>query len=73
MDPGAHRRHPKLGVRATAGVRWSPLPGDQQDRSGTGTRIPVRWEEYGIGIAHLDDERRELLTMEQLSKRLPDV
>jgi hypothetical protein len=36
-------------------------------------RIAARWQEYGIGIPYLDDERRELLTMEQLSKRLPDV
>jgi 4-hydroxy-3-polyprenylbenzoate decarboxylase len=37
------------------------------------SRVAARWEEYGIGIPYLDDERRELLTMEQLSKRLPDV
>jgi UbiD family decarboxylase len=37
------------------------------------SRIAARWEEYGIGIPYLDDERRELLTMEQLSKRLPEV
>ncbi|BBZ37942.1 decarboxylase UbiD [Mycobacterium conspicuum] len=37
------------------------------------SRIAARWQDYGIGIPYLDDERRELLTMEQLSKRLPDV
>lgn len=37
------------------------------------SRIAARWAEYGIGIAYLDDERRELLTMERLSKRLPEV
>lgn len=57
----------------SAGVGWPPLPGHQQDRSRPGTRIAARWDEYGIGIPYLDDERRELLTMEQLSKRLPDV
>jgi hypothetical protein len=36
-------------------------------------RIAARWEEYGIGIPYLDDERRELLTMEHLSKRLSEV
>jgi 4-hydroxy-3-polyprenylbenzoate decarboxylase len=36
-------------------------------------RIAARWQEYGIGILYLDDQRRELLTLEQLSKRLPDV
>jgi hypothetical protein len=37
------------------------------------SRVAARWEEYGIGIPYLDDARRELLTMEQPSKRLPDV
>jgi hypothetical protein len=37
------------------------------------SRVAARWEEYGIGIPYLDDQRRELLTMEQLSKRLPDI
>ncbi len=36
-------------------------------------RITARRDEYGIGIPYLDDHQRELLTMEQLSKRLPDV
>ncbi|WP_235010340.1 UbiD family decarboxylase [Mycobacterium sp. 3519A] len=36
-------------------------------------RVAARWDEYGIGIAYLDDAQRELMTMEQLSKRLPDV
>jgi hypothetical protein len=52
---------------------WPPLPGDQQDRPELEARIAARWEEYGIGIRYLDDERPELPTMEQLSKRLPDV
>jgi 4-hydroxy-3-polyprenylbenzoate decarboxylase len=37
------------------------------------SRIAARWDDYGIGISYLNDERRELLTMEQLSKRLPDL
>jgi 3-polyprenyl-4-hydroxybenzoate decarboxylase len=37
------------------------------------SRIAARRQEYGIGIPYLHDERRELLMMEQLSKRLPDV
>ncbi|OBK23033.1 benzoate transporter [Mycobacterium asiaticum] len=36
-------------------------------------RVAARWDELGIGIPYLSAERRELLTMEQLSKRLPDV
>lgn len=36
-------------------------------------RIAARWEEYGIGVPYLDDAKRELLTMEQLSRRLPEV
>ena len=37
------------------------------------SKIADRWEEYGIGIPYLDDERRELLTLERLSKRMPEV
>lgn len=36
-------------------------------------QIASRWPEYGIGIPYLDDARRELLTMAELRKRLPDV
>lgn len=36
-------------------------------------KIAARWQEYGIGIPYLDDARRELLTMAELSKRLPEV
>jgi hypothetical protein len=37
------------------------------------SKIAGRWDEYGIGIPYLDDERRELLTLEQLSRRMPEV
>ena len=37
------------------------------------SKIADRWDEYGIGIPYLDDERRELLTLAQLSKRMPEV
>jgi 4-hydroxy-3-polyprenylbenzoate decarboxylase len=37
------------------------------------SKIAGRWEEYGIGIPYLNDDGREMLTMEQLSKRLPAV
>jgi hypothetical protein len=37
------------------------------------SRIAARWEEHGIGIPYLDDERRELPATEQLSKRLAEV
>jgi len=73
MAPGSHRRHPKLGVRASAGVGWPPYPAINKIAPALEARIAARWQEYGIGIPYLDDERRELLTMEQLSKRLPDV
>ena len=36
-------------------------------------KIAKRWSEYGIGIDYLDDDARERLTMEQLSKILPEV
>jgi hypothetical protein len=34
---------------------------------------PERSEEHGFGIPCLEDARREVLTMDQLSKRLADV
>lgn len=36
-------------------------------------RVAARWQEYGIAIPYLDDALRESLTMEKLSRRLPDV
>jgi 4-hydroxy-3-polyprenylbenzoate decarboxylase len=36
-------------------------------------KIAARWAEYGIGLPYLDDDLRELLTMAELRKRLPDV
>jgi UbiD family decarboxylase len=35
--------------------------------------IKERWDEYGIGIPYLDDDKRELLTMVELGKRFPEV
>jgi UbiD family decarboxylase len=37
------------------------------------SRVATRWAEYGIGIPYLDDKGRERLTLEQLSKRMPEV
>ena len=39
----------------------------------TEQKIHDRWSEYGIGVPYLDDDARELLTMEQLRKILPEV
>ena len=36
-------------------------------------KLKARWHEYGIGIRYLDDEQREMLTMTELAKRLPEV
>jgi len=54
-------------------VGWPPYPAINKIAPALEARIAARWQEYGIGITYLDDERRELLTVEQLSKRLPDV
>ncbi len=35
--------------------------------------VTARWDEYAIGMHELDDQRRELLTRQQLGRRLPDV
>ncbi|MBZ0216354.1 MAG: UbiD family decarboxylase [Fimbriimonadaceae bacterium] len=36
-------------------------------------KIRTRWKDYGISVDYLDDEKRELLTMKELSKRFPEV
>jgi hypothetical protein len=36
-------------------------------------RIRSRWSEYGIGIDYLDDNKRELLTFRELSKRFSEI
>jgi len=36
-------------------------------------RIHDCWAEYGLGIDYLTEEQPELLTMEKLSKILPEV
>jgi len=36
-------------------------------------RVRDRWNEYGIAVPYLDDNRRELLTLERLSQILPEV
>ena len=36
-------------------------------------RIHDRWAEYGIGVPYLDEDKRELLTLERMSKSLPEV
>jgi UbiD family decarboxylase len=37
------------------------------------SKIASRWDEYRIGIPYLDDDGRERLTLQKLSKRMPDV
>jgi 4-hydroxy-3-polyprenylbenzoate decarboxylase len=39
----------------------------------TEQKIHDRWAEYGIGMPYLDDDQRELLTLEQMRKILPEV
>jgi 4-hydroxy-3-polyprenylbenzoate decarboxylase len=36
-------------------------------------KIKARWADYGIGIDYLDDDKRELLTFRELSKRFKEV
>jgi UbiD family decarboxylase len=36
-------------------------------------KIRSRWSEYGIGIDYLDEDKRELLTMRELSKRWSEI
>ncbi|MCV7401693.1 UbiD family decarboxylase [Mycobacterium fragae] len=61
----------EFGQRPEWGGRHFP-PIDRVDPE-LESRVAARWEEYGIGIPYLDAEGREMLTMEELSKRLPEV
>ena len=36
-------------------------------------RIRSRWSEYGIGIDYLTEDKRELLTFRELSKRFSEI
>ena len=36
-------------------------------------RIRGRWSEYGIGVPYLDDDQREMLTLEKLRKIFPEA
>jgi hypothetical protein len=36
-------------------------------------KVRARWAEYGIGGDYLSEEKRELLTFANLSKRFPEV
>lgn len=36
-------------------------------------KIKARWEEYGIGVPYLTEEKRELLTLERLARVFPEV
>lgn len=51
----------------------APLPADRSVIAELESIIAGRWEEYGIGIPYLDDEGREMLTLQKLSKRMPEV
>ncbi len=36
-------------------------------------KVRERWSEYGIGVPYLDDEAREMLTLEQMRKVFPEA
>jgi 4-hydroxy-3-polyprenylbenzoate decarboxylase len=36
-------------------------------------KIKARWRDYGIGIPYLDDEKREMLTLAEMRKTLPEA
>ena len=55
---------------AWGGRRYPPinvLPGELEEK------IRRRWSDYGIGIDYLDEDKRELLTMREMSKRLSEI
>jgi 4-hydroxy-3-polyprenylbenzoate decarboxylase len=57
--------NPDWGGRRYPPINTLPVPLEERIRS--------RWSEYGIGIDYLTDEKRELLTFRELSKRFSEV
>lgn len=68
-------------IDATRNWEFEPNPEYEGRRFPPISRMPVelerriasRWSELGIGVPYLDDHKRELLTLEKLSKILPEV
>jgi len=58
-------RNPEIGGRRIPPINTLPPETEQ--------KIHDRWSEYGIGLPYLDEDQREMLTMEQLRKILPEV
>jgi UbiD family decarboxylase len=58
-------RNPSWGNRRFPPINKLPVELEEKVRS--------RWHEYGIGNDYLSEEKRELLTFAELSKRFPEV
>jgi len=58
-------RNPGWGARRFPPINKIPVELER--------KIRKRWAEYNLGLDYLTDEKREMLTMERLSKILPDV
>jgi hypothetical protein len=63
-DRRSHRR-PPAGNR-----RYQPI--NKLDPA-LEAKLNSRWREYGIGVPYLDEDQREMLTMVELAKKLPEV
>jgi UbiD family decarboxylase len=57
--------NPDWGGRRYPPVNVLPVPLEE--------RIHSRWSEYGIGIDYLSEDKRELLTFRELSKRFSEI
>ncbi len=57
--------NPDWGGRRYPPVNTLPVPLEE--------RIHSRWSEYGIGIDYLSEDKRELLTFRDLSKRFAEI
>jgi 4-hydroxy-3-polyprenylbenzoate decarboxylase len=74
-------RWTRVLIDATRNWEFEPNPDWGNRRFPPVNTIPVelertiraRWSEYGTGMPYLSEEKREMLTLEQLSKVLPDV
>ena len=74
-------RWTRILLDATRNWDFDPDPADGGRRFMAVSHLPIeveqkvhsRWKNYGIPVEYIDDDRREVLTLEKSSKLLPDV
>ena len=74
-------RWTRVLIDATRSWEFEPNPNWNNRRFPPISKMPVelerkirdRWADYGLGLDYLSEEQREMLTMEKLSRILPEV